>query len=63
MPIRFGNIIEKDMIAVRIGPDMRRAVVGLPAYFADNPPPRTPEDLRGHSCIGYRLIKTGGMFA
>lgn len=61
--IRFGNIIEKDMIAVRIGPDMRRSVVASPAYFAANPPPRTPHDLRAHSCINFRLVKTGGLYA
>jgi DNA-binding transcriptional LysR family regulator len=61
--IRFGNIVEKDMIAVRIGPDIRRAVVGSPAYFGRNPPPATPHDLRDHSCITYRLVKTGGEYA
>jgi DNA-binding transcriptional LysR family regulator len=61
--IRFGNIIEKDMIAVRIGPDRRRAVVGSPAYFAANPPPESPHDLGRHDCIAYRLVKTGGLYA
>lgn len=61
--IRFGNIIEKDMIAVRIGPDMKRAVVASPAYFADNPPPATPHDLSAHACISYRLLKSGGIYA
>lgn len=61
--IRFGNIVEQDMIAVRIGPDMRRAVVGAPAYFARNRPPQTPEDLAAHTCIVYRLVKAGGLYA
>ena len=61
--IRFGNIVEKDMIAVRVGPDKRRAVVGAPAYFAANPPPATPHDLAAHPCIGYRLTKAGGLYA
>jgi DNA-binding transcriptional LysR family regulator len=61
--IRFGNIVEKDMIAVRVGPDMRRAVVGAPSYFARRPPPATPRDLSAHSCIGYRLVKAGGLYA
>ncbi|TCU54690.1 DNA-binding transcriptional LysR family regulator [Novosphingobium sp. PhB57] len=61
--IRFGNIIEKDMIAVRIGPDMQRAVVGSPDYFAKNPPPATPHDLAAHDCITYRLVRTGGFYA
>jgi DNA-binding transcriptional LysR family regulator len=61
--IRFGNIVEKDMIAVRIGPDRRRAVVGSPRYFAGNPPPKTPHDLARHDCINYRLVKTGGLYS
>jgi len=61
--IRFGNIVEKDMIAVRVGPDMRRAVVGAPSYFAENPPPTTPHDLSAHACIAYRLVKAGGIYA
>jgi len=61
--IRFGNIVEKDMIAVRVGPDTRRAVVGAPSYFAANPPPASPHQLSAHACIAYRLVKTGGIYA
>jgi DNA-binding transcriptional LysR family regulator len=61
--IRFGDIVEKDMIAVRIGPDIRMAVVGAPSYFADHPMPRTPRELSGHRCINYRRIKAGGLYA
>ncbi|SDR44263.1 DNA-binding transcriptional regulator, LysR family [Rhizobiales bacterium GAS113] len=61
--IRFGDIVEMDMIAVRIGPDIRMAVVGAPAYFADHLVPRTPRELSGHRCINYRHIKTGGLYA
>ena len=61
--IRFGDIVEKDMIAVRIGPDIRMAVVGAPSYFADHPMPRTPRDLAGHRCINYRHIRSGGLYA
>ena len=61
--IRFGDIVEKDMIAVRIGPDIRMAVVGAPSYFADQPVPRTPRELSGHRCINYRHVKTGGLYA
>jgi len=61
--IRFGNIVEKDMIAVRVGPDMRRAVVGAPSYFAANPPPKSPHQLSAHACIAYRLVKAGGLYA
>ncbi len=61
--IRFGDIVEKDMIAVRIGPDIRMAVVGAPSYFATHPVPQTPRDLSAHRCINYRHIKTGGLYA
>jgi DNA-binding transcriptional LysR family regulator len=61
--IRFGDIVEKDMIAVRIGPDIRMAVVGAPSYFADHPVPRTPRELSGQRCINYRHVKTGGLYA
>ena len=53
--IRLGEQVAKDMIAVRIGPEMRMAVVGAPAYFANRKPPRTPQDLTGHNCINLRL--------
>lgn len=61
--IRFGDIIEKDMIAVRIGPDIRMAVVGSPSYFADHPVPKTPRELAGHRCINYRHVRSGGLYA
>lgn len=61
--IRFGNIVEQDMIAVRIGPDMRRSVVASPAYLAANPAKKTPQDLGRHTCIAYRPVKTDGLYA
>lgn len=61
--IRFGDIVEKDMIAVRVSPDVTMAVVGAPSYFADHPPPQRPRDLAEHSCLNYRLRKTGGLYA
>ena len=61
--IRFGDIIEKDMIAVRIGPDIKMAVVGSPSYFAGHPAPKTPRDLSAHRCINYRRITAGGLYA
>ncbi|RJF87582.1 LysR family transcriptional regulator [Oleomonas cavernae] len=61
--IRFGDIVEKDMIAVRIGPDIKMAVVGAPAYFAAHPAPSTPRELSGHRCINYRHIRSGGLYA
>jgi DNA-binding transcriptional LysR family regulator len=61
--IRIGEQIAKDMIAVRIGPDLRMAAVAAPAYFARRPPPRTPQDLAGHDCINLRLRTSGGLYA
>src|SRR6266581_3134500 len=61
--IRFGDIVEKDMIAVRIGPDIRMAVVGAPSYFADHKVPRTPRELSDHRCINYRHVRSGGLYA
>lgn len=57
--VRLGDQVAKDMIAVRIGPDLRIAVVGSPAYFAQRPPPETPKDLTAHNCINLRLPTHG----
>ena len=61
--IRFGDIVEKDMIAVRISADIEMAVVGAPSYFADHPRPKTPRDLANHRCLSYRHLRTGGTYA
>ncbi|MBA1143391.1 LysR family transcriptional regulator [Mesorhizobium neociceri] len=61
--VRLGEQVARDMIAVRIGPDMRMAVVGSPAYFATRPKPRTPQDLTDHNCINLRLPTYGGLYA
>ncbi|MFL6672236.1 MAG: LysR family transcriptional regulator [Massilia sp.] len=61
--VRLGDQVAKDMIAVRIGPDMRMAVVGSPAYFARRPVPATPHDLTAHDCINLRLPTYGGIYA
>jgi DNA-binding transcriptional LysR family regulator len=61
--VRLGGIVAKDMIAVRIGPDMRMAVVGAPSYFASRPQPRSPQDLTTHTCINLRLPTHGGLYA
>ena len=53
--VRSGEQVAKDMIAVRIGPDMRMAVVGAPAYFRKRQEPKRPQDLIGHNCINLRL--------
>ncbi|PTE07369.1 LysR family transcriptional regulator [Mesorhizobium helmanticense] len=61
--VRLGEQVAKDMIAIRIGPDMRMAVVGAPSYFARRERPRTPRDLTEHSCINLRLPTYGGIYA
>ncbi len=61
--VRLGESVAKDMIATRIGPDLRMAVVGSPAYFEDHPAPRTPQDLAEHRCINLRLQTSGGFYA
>jgi DNA-binding transcriptional LysR family regulator len=61
--VRNGEQVSKGMIAVRIGPDMRMAVVGTPSYFAKRPPPRKPQDLTDHNCINLRLPTYGGLYA
>jgi DNA-binding transcriptional LysR family regulator len=61
--VRLGESIAKDMVAVRIGPDLRMAVVGSPAYFAAHPAPLTPQDLGTHACINLRLPTAGGLYA
>ena len=59
--IRFGDTVERDMVAVRVGPDLRAVIVGAPAYFARHPLPETPVELDRHQCIGYRLAGSGGL--
>jgi DNA-binding transcriptional LysR family regulator len=61
--VRLGEQVAKDMIAVRISPDIRWAVVGSPAYFARHSRPKTPQDLTAHNCINIRLPTYGGLFA
>ena len=59
--IRLGKHLEQDMVAVRITPDIKIAVVGSPDYFARHPVPQTPQDLHQHQCINRRTITTGGL--
>jgi DNA-binding transcriptional LysR family regulator len=61
--VRWGGQVAKDMIAVRIGPDLRMAVVGAPSYFAGREAPRKPQDLTQHNCINLRLPTLGGLYA
>lgn len=60
--VRLGQQVAKDMIAMRIGPDMRMAVVSSPAYFARYPKPKIPSDLMQHNCITLRMPTYGGLF-
>jgi DNA-binding transcriptional LysR family regulator len=61
--VRSGEQVAKDMIAVRVGPDIRIAVVGAPSYFKTRPEPKKPQDLVGHDCINLRLPTLGGLYA
>jgi len=61
--VRNGEQVAKDMIAVRIGPDARMAVVGAPSYFKGRAEPKKPQDLIGHNCINLRLPTHGGLYA
>jgi DNA-binding transcriptional LysR family regulator len=61
--VRSGEQVAKDMIAVRIGPDMRMAVVGAPSYFKGRSEPKKPQDLIDHNCIALRLPTHGGLYS
>lgn len=61
--VRSGEQVAKDMIAVRIGPDLRMAVAGAPSYFKTRPEPKTPQDLPGHNCINLRLPTHDSVYA
>jgi DNA-binding transcriptional LysR family regulator len=58
--IQIGEFIQKDMVAVRVSTDLRLALVGSPQYFASHPPPKAPQDLKDHACIGFRF--SNGMY-
>nr|WP_250813381.1 LysR family transcriptional regulator [Neorhizobium tomejilense] len=60
--VRLGESVDKDMIAVRIGPDWRLVAVGSPKYFAARSVPETPQDLVGHDCINHRQSQLGGLY-
>jgi DNA-binding transcriptional LysR family regulator len=61
--VRWGEQVARDMIAVRIGPDIRFAVVGAKSYFAKHSPPKKPQDLINHNCVNLRLPTYGGLYA
>lgn len=60
--VRLGEQVEKDMIAVRIGPELRMLVVGSPGYFASHPRPESPRDLTAHECINVRMATKGDLY-
>jgi DNA-binding transcriptional LysR family regulator len=60
--VRSGEQVANDMIAVRIAPDMRMAVIGAPSYFRNHPEPKKPQDLIDHNCIKLRLPTHGGLY-
>jgi DNA-binding transcriptional LysR family regulator len=60
--VRLGEQVAKDMVAMRISPDIRMAVVASPAYLRKHSAPRTPHDLAAHHCINIRLPTCGGLF-
>ncbi|NEJ69908.1 LysR family transcriptional regulator [Rhizobium phaseoli] len=61
--VRLGEAIARDMVAVRIGPDVSYAVVGSPGYFAGRSAPSTPHDLTDHNCVNLRLPTSGALYA
>lgn len=61
--VRWGDQVARDMIAVRLAPDMRMHIVGSPAYFAGCEVPQEPADLLQHNCIALRLASSGGLYA
>jgi DNA-binding transcriptional LysR family regulator len=61
--VRNGDQVAKDMIAVRIAPDMKMSIVGSPAYLEKQPLPKTPQDLMAHNCINLRLPTLGAFYA
>jgi len=60
--VRIGSTIDKDMIALPIGPPLRMAVVGSPDYFERQPIPKRPQDLTRHACINQRMPTSGGLY-
>jgi DNA-binding transcriptional LysR family regulator len=60
--VRLGEDVDKDMIAVRIAPDLQNAIVGSPAYLEGNPPPLVPQDLVRHRCINLRVSAVRGFY-
>src|SRR5581483_4168027 len=60
--IRLGEMVEKDMVAVRLGGELRMIVVAAPAYLARHGTPRNPRELKSHLCINFRMATDGGLY-
>ncbi|MGR7802394.1 LysR family transcriptional regulator [Klebsiella aerogenes] len=60
--VRLGDTIDKDMIAMPIGPKLRMAAAASPDYFARYPVPKTPHDLTQHQCVNMRMVRSGGIY-
>jgi DNA-binding transcriptional LysR family regulator len=60
--VRLGELVQRDMVAVRLTPDIRFTIVGSPCYFASRPRPVTPRDLHDHACINYRFARSGAVY-
>jgi DNA-binding transcriptional LysR family regulator len=61
--VRHGDQVDKDMIAVRLTPDVQMRIVAAPGYFAQRPLPASLADLMKHNCINLRLASSGGIYA
>jgi DNA-binding transcriptional LysR family regulator len=61
--VRLGEALAKDMIAVKIGPELRMVVIGSPDYLAKAGIPKNPQDLSAHQCINLRMLTSGGIYA
>jgi DNA-binding transcriptional LysR family regulator len=57
--IHLGEFVARDMVAVRVSPEQRAAIVAAPSYFASRPKPKSPRDLPGHRCINFRHGSSG----
>ncbi len=60
--VRMGDTIDRDMIAVPVGPKLRMAIAASPAYFQTHPIPKVPRDLLNHNCINMRMQTAGGLY-
>ncbi len=61
--IRLGEKLQQDMVALRVGPELRMAVVASPDYLSRHPAPTIPEDLHAHRCINYRMVTAHTLYA